>query len=442
MAKKANIAFENETHAINVQPAAPDNGAEGFSFSVQFGMTQPDDTSKRPSRRFRVFVNAVDVTGARPVASAKAAVDVALTASQGADADASLYDTESAIEAIKALIGGNEEKPKEKAWDELPDAEELRETQSHAAEAAGRYFSGEENMRAGLYDLSCDVAKVAERLSNAQFRAWVESANANLQKALTGQNAKAEFIFVGKLPREYFDLLPETSNSPKSYQRHFSVTKNELADAIATDAWGKKQKTPTPAQVWKSLVAVLDEARGDMESAPIVASEALARAMYSHIEAQTDGFKVVGFADCKAIGESGMEPSLYEGASRKFNVAIQFGTGNRAHELIAAVCKAIAANAPAAKEEKEAEKADRETAARLKPRTFAEYSVKEAALHLARVLSAHTEWAGVLDMLNDMGDRAEKDGWSQVLSDVQSGVDAEKAEAEKEAAEEAADDAA
>ena len=94
-----------------------------------------------------------------------------------------------------------------------------------------------------------------------------------------------------------------------------------------------------------------------------------------------------------------------------------------------ALCKALVAASPEAKAEVEARQSETETANAVKPRTFAEYGIAEAALHLSRILSAHDDWSQVLDAVGVMADRAENDTWAQVLSDVANSVNAEKAEA-------------
>ena len=238
-------------------------------------------------------------------------------------------------------------------------------------------------------------------------------------------------IFVGKLPQDWFDAQPETSNSAKAYQRNFNIDKNEIAEAAADRAWGKKKTMPKASVAQKELFDTLAEiADGDTRNAM------LARSFLSSLNEATEDGSILAIAD----GENGLEAA--KDGDGVYIASTQFGTGNRPSELVLAFCKAMAAAAPEAKAEAAERKEEAAAAAAVKPRTFAEYGVTEAAMHLARILSSREDWSDVLDSLNSMADRAEKETSSQVLADVKDGIDAEAAEAEAEAAETDADDAA
>jgi hypothetical protein len=326
----------------------------------------------------------------------------------------------------------NDEPAENTDWTTFENAEELAQERDAASESASIFFKGESDMRRGLKSLGQHIANVALSLEKPKaFKAWMESGSADLQTALANKNAKGELIFVGKLPNDWFDAQPESSNSAKSYQRNFNNDKNEIAFEAAAQCWGKKSKMPKATVAQKDMLEMLS----DYAALP-TSKGALAVAMLAHINAASEDGSILLLAD----GESGLEAAK-DGAG-EYIATTQFGTGNRAHELVLAFCKAMSAATPEAKAEAEERESDNKASAALKPRVFADYGVSEAAMHLGRILSARDDWADVLDALNGMADRADKETWSQVLADIKDGIDKDAAEAEAEAAETDADDEA
>lgn len=419
-AKTLVINWHNDATAILVNPKddAPDN-ITSVEMTLMVGRTVPEGKG-RPAWRVKALCDGAEFDA---FPNAAKAVNAVLTAKFGS---AKHHDVEAALADFKFPELDNS-KPKEKDWDQLEDASVLKEHQAKAGEGAVKFFSGEADMRDGLYMLSQHVASVAGELTPRQFDAWVKSGLPELSKALINKNAKAEFTFVGRLPRDYFDMQPETTNSPKAYQRNFNIAKNDLAEQIAVEAWGKKKNAPNAAATFKAFAKVLGEMRGDMGEIATTAQQALARSMHSFLAEKLEYFSINAFVD----GPDGIEGAFSEETG--YIAPTQFGTGKRVHELVLAVIKAVAAMAPEAKAEAQETEQANKAAAAVNPRIFKDYGVAEAALHLAKILQSHDDWSDVLDNLNGMADTAEKSGWEEVISDTIAGIDADKAKEEAEA---------
>lgn len=436
-AKTETITWHNEpqTFVIEPNPDAPEMVAQSVEVQLYVGRTVPE-AGKRASWRVKAH-------------------------SDGAEFDPQTNAVKAASEVIKAKFGGTKhhdvkgavadfafpdmsdetDEEKVKNWQDLDNVEELRSERDLAVKAAQRFFAGEADMREGLYELCQHVSNVAESLGTpTMFRHWVESSqDADLQRALKNQNAKSEYMFVGRLPKAWFDLQPETTNSPKAYQLRFNTTKNEFADNVAQEAWGKKAKTPTPSATQKALFTVLSDVAtlpedGDASDGR-KAMALLADDMLSFLNAASEQGDIQVF---DKDDDGNVIPAKDKNGD--YIAGTQFGTGKRPHELVLSVCKAIKANAPEAKAEAEKEAQEREATKAVRPKSFAEYTPKKAAMHLCNILQAHDDWNEVLGFMNDFADRAEKDGWTQVLADVAANISAEEAEAEKAEAEESADD--
>lgn len=425
------INWHNEIQTVLIVPTAEAPDTFGpIEVGFMCGRTIPAE-GKRSSWRIKASVDGAEF---EPETNFLKAANTVVRAKFGGT---KFHDVKGAIADLKLPeMADEEESAKENTdWTTFENAAELAEERDAASAAATEFFKGEAGMRKGLKSLGQHIANVANSLENNRaFNAWRDSGNADLQKALANKNAKSELIFVGKLPGDWFDMQPESSNSAKAYQRNFNISKNEIADNCAAAVWGKKQKSPKAGEAQKAFFAALEELTGDKEGEAVTATQSLARHFLTALTAASENGSILVIAD----GESGIEAA--KDGNGQYIAQTQFGTGNRANELVLAFCKAMAANAPEAKAEAEAKKADAQAGQSVRPRVFAEYGVSEAALHLARILSSRDDWAEVLDALNGMADRAEKDTWAQVLVDVQSGVDAEKAEAEKAEAETGADD--
>jgi len=427
-AQTVSVEWHNDTQSIAVNPVpdAPEMYTS-IDLTIMCGRTVPDgDKVKRAGWMVKAISDGAEFE-AKNFASA---VNLAVRAKAGGT---KFHDVKAAVIELKLpeLQADEEAKPTENVdWTTFDNAEFLASERDAASDAATKFFSGESDMRQGLKSLGVHIAEVAESLSNPKaFNAWVDSGTGDLRKALPNKNSMSELLFVGRLPQDYFDKQPETSNSAKSYQRNFNNDKNDIADDIAQAAWGKKQTAPKAAVAQKvffevlSEIAELDTSRG-----------ILAASMLDHLNISSENASVLIFAD----DDSGM--TVAKDSDGTYIAGTQFGAGNRAHELALAFCKAMKANAPEAKAEAEEKEAETKAASALKPRVFADYGVTEAAMHIARILSSRDDWADVLDSLNGMADRAETETWQQVLSDVAAGVTAEAATAEAEAAEADGDD--
>lgn len=451
-ATEIKIDWHNEETALDIHPnaEAPEGVSEIVRVMVSWGRTVPE----KGRATWRVKVRDGDTEFVEP--NVLKACNAAIKAKFGTMQH---HDIKGAIEAadIKPPQLSDEEQSAAKTdWTKFEDASFLREERMAAIRAAGVFDAGETNMRKGLRDLSVHVAAVAESLENNKaFGAWVDSAVADLgdnadaadvaaakafQRIVGNKNAKAELLFLGRLPEAWFAMQPETTNSPKAYQLRWNNVKNDLAEQLAQAAWGKAKKMPAPGKAQSVFLTELDTLCGvDGEGKRIddpTATQVAARAMFDHITryVYNEDSGSLTFLDVDAEGAL-VHAKDKEG---EYIVPTQFGTGKRAHELVLAFVKAMKAQAPAAREEKAEREADTEAANAVKPRVFAQYGVTEAAMHLARILQSHQDWGDVLDKLNGMADEADKTSWADAISNAQSAVDEEKAE---EAAEDATDDA-
>ena len=428
------IAWHNDSQMLDVQVITADDVPEAMAMlplSIMIGETVPDgDTVKRAAWRIKALDGTTEFG---PFKNAALAINAALKAKFGAT---KFHDVGRAVAEITMPERQTDEKPAapvELKWTEYENAAELTKLQVEAGDAASLFLSGESNMRQGLRDLGRDIAQVALTLEKpAAFAAWVAAGSKDLQNVLSNRNDKSELIFMGRLPMDWFTQQGEAISSAKAYQRNHNIDKNEIAGDMAAAVWGKKTDLPGVGVVQK---LALEELRA-IASGPVTGKAMLAAHYLSAIDTATDDGAIL-FVDMNDGVVS--EVKLDDGS---FVTPIVFGSGNRPNELVAAFVKALAAQAPAAQQEREEKEVSAKAASAVNPRVFPQYAVGEAALHIARILSSHDDWADVLDVLNGMADRAEKSDWSQVLSDTQSGIDADKAAALEQAAEEAADNAA
>lgn len=425
-AAEPQVTWHNEATAILVTPL--ENAPESFAaveLSLIAGRTIPDgDKVKRAAWRVKAIMDNAEFV--EP--NAAKAVNSAVRARYGVTKH---HDVKGALADFKLPEMADDSAPDTSDdWTTYTNADDLKKAQEGAGEAAKLFLAGESQMRDGMRSLGQHIADVADTLEKpSAFNKWVESGAAELKRALANKNAKAEFVFAGRVPQDWFDIQPDSCSSAKTVQRNFNVDKNDLADAAAQRAWGKKTKHPSPADCQKALIETLEELSDDAVSAGV-----LAAAFLDGIMSDTENGAILGLAVSEG---GGVEPAKAESG---YVVSPLVATGARANEMLAAFGKAMAANAPAAKVEAEERAAEKEMVEAVKPRTFSGYAPREAALHLAKIMSTHDQWSEVLDELVDMAERAEKDTWEQVLTDVQEGINAAAAEAAAEEAEADADD--
>ena len=352
------------------------------------------------------------------------------------------HDVKSAVEQFSFPELGDD-KGDDTDWTAFENADMLRDELAAANTAATDFLGGEVKTRASLQALGQHIAAVANSLENNKaWAAWVASGSADLQKAMANKNAKAEFCFVGKLPRLYFDALPDGTTSPKSVQRHFNVDKNSLAEKIADAVWtGKREKMPSAGQLTNITLDVLSDCQGWADEKTLkedpMQEQLLARAFMGFLDTCLDGGKLAAFS----ITEG--EATVAKDKGGNYVAETQFGTGNRPHELIRSVAQAVNAKRPDVVEERERDKA---AAVGSKARKFTQFSPKEAALHLLGILIARESEPGdigdVLDIVNATAGAAADNGWTQALADLRASVSAEAAaQAEAEAEDDADDEA-
>jgi hypothetical protein len=432
-AKAEVINFHNETTTVEVHPVADAPAAFATIVRVDLiaGRTVPaEGTKERSAWRVKAMHKENEWIEPNALKAANACIRALFGGTKYHDVAAAVKDFQ------LPELGSDKEEEAATDWTKFENAAELAVERDLAGVAAEKFFRGETDMRAGLKELGVHIANVADSLEKPKaFVAWVKSGSVELQRALQNKNAKSELIFIGKLPDDWFAKQPESSNSAKAYQRNFNITKNELAAQLASDAWGKKQKFPSVGECQKAFKVSL-EGMCDNENSEPTAQMILARSFRDFLAIATEDFTI----DFLVKTEAGVEPA--KDGEEMYIAGTQFGTGNRAHELVKAFCAEMLAQAPEARAEAESRKSEEQAAKAVRARVFAEYGIKEAAMHLARILSAHDNWSEVLDTLNSIADRAEAETWAQVLADVANSVDAEKAEAEKAEAEDDAEDAA
>tara|TARA_R110000823_G_scaffold5692_7_gene22458 strand:+ start:86 stop:1171 length:1086 start_codon:yes stop_codon:yes gene_type:complete len=313
--------------------------------------------------------------------------------------------------------------------------------------AAKRFQDGGIEMSAGLKELGKYVAEVSDRLTDEQFRDWVAAGTPALKAELRNKNSKAELIFVGKVPDQWFAAQSERTNSPKAYQRNFNVDKIMIAEGLAEKvqrlaydgaASGAVDPAPTAEQVNTVLVAFVDahaDMTHDADAKPhaILATE-FAKNLRAQKIAKSGG--VINY--CAATDEKTacFEPRK---TGTAYRAGTQFGAGNRAHELVAALAKALTAQLREVAEESEpAEKAP--AAPKAAARKFSQFGFNEAIVHLAKILSTHSDASAIADRLFEMADDADGDAeiWAEQIAELTGLV---KHDAEDDADADALDDA-
>tara|TARA_R110002095_G_C4211474_1_gene236118 strand:- start:11 stop:1081 length:1071 start_codon:yes stop_codon:yes gene_type:complete len=288
--------------------------------------------------------------------------------------------------------------------------------------AAKRFQDGGVEMSAGLKELGKYVAEVSDRLTDEQFRDWVAAGTPALKAELRNKNSKAELIFVGKVPDQWFAAQSERTNSPKAYQRNFNVDKIVIAEGLAEKAMRAASQAngevPTAEEVQAVLVAFVEahaDAVHDADAKPyaVLATE-FAKNLRAQKIAKSGG--VINY--CAATDE---KPACFEPrkTGTAYRAGTQFGAGNRAHELVAALAKALTAQLREVAEEAEpAEKAP--TAPKAAARKFAQFGFNEAIIHLAKILSTHDDAAAIADRLSDMAADADGDAeiWAEQIAEL------------------------
>lgn len=430
------IAWHNDAQLIDVQVNDGDDIPEAMAMlplSIMIGETVPDgDTVKRAAWRIKALDGATEFG---PFKNAALAINAALKAKFGAT---KFHDVGRAVQQITMPERQTDEKPAapvELKWTEYENAAELTTLQTDASASATLFLSGETHMREGLRNLGRNIAQVAETLEKpAAFAAWVAAGSVDLRNVLSNRNDKSELIFMGRLPLDWFTQQGEAISSAKAYQRNHNIDKNEIAGDMAAAVWHKKTDLPGVGVVQK---LALEKLR-DIASGPVTGKAMLAAHYLSAIDVESDGGEIL-FLDMNHGVVS--EVKLDDGS---FVTPIVFGSGNRPNELVAAFCKALAAQSPEAKQVQDDKEQEQNAAkaAVVHRREFPQYGIGEAALHIARILSSHADWVEIMNALDGMADRVEKSDWAQVLGDTQNGIDADKAKALEQAAEAGADDAA
>jgi hypothetical protein len=429
------VQYENNGAAVTVKPL---QSVEGHEEMAVFGVTLLRGKLKRANDRVKAISGGNEAVGN----NAKSAI-VAMLKLLGVD-DAQ-YDVAAAVASIQWPEAETETGPKD--WTGYEDAEELKEQFNVALEGANMIFKGEGSIRAGLREFGQAIARVAKTLEKPKhFDSWLKAAPMSVQNLLANTNAKAEYIFLGKLDQEWFDLAPESTISAKAFQLRFNTQKNDLAEAAAMEAYGRasmvkgKAKgvvTVTIAQ--EALVHILNAVREEIpEGRTGMTQRHRLAEVYDEALAEFVGVDFLSKTEEGSIVPATLDDGTYVARTL-------FGSGNRPNELVLAYCKALEAEASKdqRREEENAKREENEKAAAVKPRTFSQYGVTEAAYHLANILQAHSEWHEVMNYLDMMGDRVlAGEAWEQVLSDVRAGIDADAARAAEEDAEQEADDAA
>tara|TARA_R110000851_G_scaffold325604_1_gene493689 strand:+ start:5683 stop:7032 length:1350 start_codon:yes stop_codon:yes gene_type:complete len=436
-----NVAWDNDSQPVTLHPKsdAPEElNLQPIDLAVMTGLTIPDfDRVKKSSARVKLFKDGADYKPAKNVPQ----VLNAYLRSIGANP--SHYDLQGAISQVTLpapeIAAKKEAAPKITDWNDAPESVELAAALTSANNAATAFVSNETGARKNLKALGAIIASVDGAFENKAVKAsWLASAGADLN-SLGAKNGLGELAFLGRLPDAFVDGLEDRAASAKTIQMHFNGVKNAMAGVIAGRVWkgAKAGKMPTVAAMQKVVLAELESYT--LATGP---DQAVAIEFYGALTgdiATEDGgsFNFIAMVDGLPVAAS--DP---DGV---YSARTVFGTGKRPNELLLAILKEVIATTPlTAEEADEKEEADEQEAAAktAAPRTFEKLSITQAAIHLARILSAHGDDLDVLALVQSYADSAEKNTWSQVLGDAQAELTAqEQAEADANA-EQAGDDAA
>jgi hypothetical protein len=429
------VAFENNGATVSVKPLQT---VEAWEEMEIFSVLLLRGKLKRANDRVKAVMGTIEAVGN----NAKQAI-VSVLKAKGVD-DAA-YDVAAAVASIEWPETEKEETgPKD--WTDYDDAEELKAQIGFATAGAAHIFQGEGSIRLGLREFGQAIARVARSLVKPKhFENWVKAAPQEVKSLLDPKNAKAEFVFMGKLDQEYFDLAPESTISAKAFQQRFNVQKNDLVEAAVMEAVGvaKAQKGKAKGVI---TVVIAQEALTTVLRSAAELGEGEKKAQRNRMaEIYLESLLAIEGIDWLVSGDDVNTFNPAKGADDVYVAPTLFGSGNRPNEMVLAFCEGLKAEATKDQREEESRErdADNRAASAVKPRTFAQYGVKEAAYHLANILQAHDGWQEILDNVDVMADRVLKgEAWVDVLSDVRAGIDADQAEAEADKAEAEADDAA
>ena len=425
------MSWENDTIAVSLLPLpdAPEElNLQAIDLAVMVGLTVPDgDKVKKASARCKIYKDGAD----HPAQTNAAKMINAYLRSIGANA--AHYDLAGAIAQIelpKPPVAEKEEKaPAVTDWHDAPEADALTAALATADGHAVAYAAGESTARASLLAFGASLAAVVGAFENkAVFDTWIADASDAVKAIAKTKNSIAEHAFISRLPVDFVDTLGAGAMSAKTIQRDFNAVKNSIAGQLATRIWKGKASMPTAAAMQKSIIADL-ESMNDAAGQEAIVAQAFADALFADVFEGEEKFMFIEVVD-------GV-PAAVKLADGTYQAQTVFGTGKRANELLLAVLKEVVEQTPLSDEEKadaDEKEAQNDSAKKAAPRTFSEFSITQAAIHLARILSAHDDCFDVLDMVQGYADKADKRGWSDVLGDAQ--------EAETEAQQKAADDAA
>lgn len=338
---------------------------------------------------------------------------------------------------------GDETPVAAKTWQEADTDGMLAVYAPQAASGFAQVEEGEGKVKEGSRAIGEAVAAASELLSAKVFDTWLKDASARLFAHFErNKNAKAEFAFLGNMDGRFYGAVPDGIISPKAMQKRYNDTKafiaEQSAEMAARNVKGNVAGALTVEQATNTLLEVLDEAANKVKFAAGGVSVAELNAFGAmHYEALN------GRAfDLLSKDEAGVFSAAKDGDNKPVVPGLAIRKEGVANELLTAFAKALNYEASRATvEQEQAAKAEAATKAEaVNPRTFSQYTVREASAHLAVILSVHGDWAEVLSGINRMAD--EVDGgsaWDDVIAATLALVATEQA---NEAAETEADDEA
>ena len=431
------INWQNDGAQVTLEPAA-DTGFDILSVTLVKGKTEDG----------KARVQASTATHSGVSSNWKAAVKALVKAML---LDPAAYPLDGIEPEWPSVEEPEDEGPSD--WSEYPEHDALKASMEPARVAYGQIDAGETEVKTGIRALASAIDSARQILRDdakskvdglTHFDKWLMDVSPDVF-ALCAKSAsvKSEWGMVANIPATMFEAMPKTAVSAKAIQLRYNSVKNAYAGKAAERAFGAAGGVPSEALASQTLIGVLDSAMSEDGDRPtgngFSDQEALefAIAHHSSIFNATEAgsiLTVVWDADA-ADGEGRFAVAKDAKGNPVVGGLASVGRAKSPNEMVAAYVKALNAEmgaADKAREEAEA-KADQEAADAVKPRTFADYTPREAAAHLANILSAHGEWGDVLGELNAMADLVDGgETWPTVITQTLAETSAAKVEAEAE----------
>lgn len=278
-------------------------------------------------------------------------------------------------------VGDNKPKDPEKLEDLDADTQAaMRDGMDAVKIEFAAYKDAEGNAREKTLTLARTLRNLRTSYRKGLWAIFAAQASGDLAAFLTSKNSLGEFVFMGGLPSELLDLMPEGKNSPKAAQAWVNGLRSALAAAVVEKIKVSAELADTGVSDAVRLVMEAHESGEDVLVFEVdgEAVETLRALHWANMGAAVDG----RFFDLNADGE--LTPK--RDAEKAHVTKSLFGTEG-CDELVTALCRAF--NSYRTNAEKAVEAETRKTAKSLAStiRAFDGLSVDEAALHLFRIMA-------------------------------------------------------